>query len=108
MLDGKDVIDTPLEFDGSREVKNLEVILTRKRSGVTGEVRDSRGQLASRYAVVLFPEDDRRWTSDSRFISTGRADQNGRFKIDGMPDGEYLLAAVEFLESGEERDPELL
>jgi hypothetical protein len=108
MLDGRDVTDIPLDFDDGREVKGLEIIVTRKRSGVSGDVRDSRGQLASRYAVVLFPDDDRRWTPDSRFISSGRADQNGRFRIDGMPDGEYLVAAVEFLESGEERDPELL
>jgi hypothetical protein len=108
MLDGKDVIDTPLDFDGSREIEGLEVILTRNRSGVTGDVRDGRGRMARDFAAVLFPDDERQWTSDSRFIASGRADSQGRFKIDGMPNGEYLVAAVEFLEGGEERDPELL
>jgi hypothetical protein len=108
MLDGRDVTDTPLDFDGGREVKGLEVILTRKRSGVTGDVRDNRGQLRSNYTVVLFPEDDRQWTPDSRFIASGRGDQNGRFRIDGLPDGAYLIIAVEFLEGGGVRDPEML
>jgi protocatechuate 3,4-dioxygenase beta subunit len=108
VLDGKDVTDTPLDFDGGREAKGFEVILTRKRSGVSGDVRDSSGQLVRAFAVVVFPDDERQWTPASRFIAAGRADQQGRFKIDGMPDGDYLVAAVEYLESGEERDPELL
>jgi hypothetical protein len=108
VLDGKDVTDTPLDFDGGREAKGFEVILTRKRSGVSGDVRDSRGQLVRAFAVVLFPDDERQWIPASRFIAAGRADQQGQFKIVGMPDGDYLVAAVEFLETGEERDPELL
>jgi protocatechuate 3,4-dioxygenase beta subunit len=108
MLDGKDVTDTPLDFDAGREVEGLEVILTRKRSGVSGDVQDNRGRVVRDFTVVLFPDDDRQWTPDSRFIASGRADQQGRFRIGGMPDGAYLIAAVDFLESGEERDPELL
>jgi protocatechuate 3,4-dioxygenase beta subunit len=108
MLDGRDVTETALDFDGGREVKGLEVILTRKRSEVSGDVREARGQAARDFVVVLFSEDDRYWTPDSRFVATGRADQQGRFRIGEMPDGAYLIAAVDFLESGEERDPELL
>ena len=33
---------------------------------------------------------------------------NRRFRIAGLPDGKHLAAAVEHLEPGTERDPELL
>jgi hypothetical protein len=48
------------------------------------------------------------WTAQSRFIAVGRPDQQGQVRILGLPPGRYLAAAVDFLETDEERDPELL
>ena len=45
---------------------------------------------------------------DGTRIGAGRPDQQGRFTIAGLPPGDYLAAAVEYLEAGAERDPDLL
>jgi hypothetical protein len=47
-------------------------------------------------------------TPFSRFIAADRPDQQGRFRVGGLPGGRYLVTAVDYLETGTERDPELL
>jgi hypothetical protein len=37
-----------------------------------------------------------------------RPDQQGRFKIQGLPPGQYLAIAVGYLQPGEVRDPDLI
>jgi hypothetical protein len=58
--------------------------------------------------VIVFADDSGKWGPRSRFIESARPDQQGRFKIQGLPPGRYLAIAVGYLEPGEERDPDLL
>ena len=57
---------------------------------------------------MVFPEDEAQWTPFSRFFAVGRPDQEGRFKLTGLPPGRYLAAALGYLEPGGERNPETL
>jgi hypothetical protein len=108
LLDSKDVTDIPTDFRGATEAKDLEVVLTQKRTELTGSVTDVRNAPQAGAVVVVFPEDRSLWTTQSRFIGVGRPDQQGQFRILALPPGRYLAAAVEYLETGEERDVELL
>lgn len=56
----------------------------------------------------MFADDPAKWGPHSRFIESARPDQQGRFTIHGLPPGKYVAIAVEYLEPGEERDPDLL
>jgi hypothetical protein len=59
--------------------------------------------------VIVFPDEEARWTSPSRFVRSARPDQQGLFKIRALPPHErYLGVAVDYLEQGEETDGELL
>jgi hypothetical protein len=107
VADGVDVTDTPMEFS-ALEGKQIDVRLTQRMTRVTGSVTDTRGARASTYVAVLFPEDARQWTTYSRGIAAARPDQKGGFAIEGVPPGRYLLAAAEYLEPGQERDPATL
>ena len=60
------------------------------------------------YVAVVFPHDQQRWTSLTRAIASARPDQQGRFSIRGLPPGRYLVAAVDYLQAGQERDPKTL
>ena len=108
MVNGKDMTDTPLDFSGGKEVADVQVIVTQTRSEVSGVVADAQNAAVAEYAVVVFPEDRDKWTPQSRFMGSGRPDQQGGFKITGLPPGRYLAAAIDYLETGAERDPELL
>jgi hypothetical protein len=107
-LNGEDITDVPYEFKGGETLSGLEIELTNKITQINGLVTSSRGEPVTEYAVVVFPEASDRWTPPSRFVRTGRPDQEGRFQIRGLPPGRYLAVAVEYLEQGAESDPEQL
>ena len=60
------------------------------------------------YAVVAFSLDPARWGYQTRFVRSARPNQDGRFDLEGLPPGDYLVAALELLEPGDESDPEQL
>src|SRR5207247_2329687 len=95
--DGREVTDTPLDFTQGLTVKDLKVVLTQTRSDVSGSVLDTRGAKVLDCTIVVFAEDRAKWTPESRSTAATRPDQNGQFKFSGLPPGQYLAAAVEYL-----------
>lgn len=107
MLGERDVIDETLDFTSGADLNDVRVIVTERAAEIGGAVAEPNG-VVSDYSVVLFPQDRAQWTPTSRFIAAARPDQQGRFRITGLPPGQYLMAAVDYLETGTEYDPELL
>jgi hypothetical protein len=106
LKEGVDVTDTPLDF--TTDINGLEIELTQAQSTVAGGVVDDRGDVAVDATVVVFADDPEKWGPRSRFVESARPDQKGRFTVRGLPPGHYLAVAVEYLQPGEERDPEVL
>jgi hypothetical protein len=106
-FDGKDVTDTPIEFKG-KDVNGLEVTLTTRNASMAGAVTDANGRPAGRYNVIIFAADPARWIFPSRFIAVGRPNQDGRFKVIGLPPENYLVIAVPALQGSEWQDPDYL
>ncbi|HEX4566285.1 MAG TPA: carboxypeptidase-like regulatory domain-containing protein, partial [Vicinamibacterales bacterium] len=104
--EGTDVTDTPLDF--SADIDGLEIELTKQSTTVSGGVTDDHNDVVLDATVVVFPDEPAKWGPRSRFIGTARPDQKGRFTIKELPPGRYVAIAVEYLEPGEERDPDLL
>jgi beta-lactamase regulating signal transducer with metallopeptidase domain/protocatechuate 3,4-dioxygenase beta subunit len=97
-LDGRDVEDGVVNLaPGRREV---EVVLTDRVSGVSGVVVDRRGRPMPNYSVVVFPPEPARWHVISPAIRDQRTDNDGRFRIDGLPPGTYRAIAVPALGRG--------
>jgi len=71
-------------------------------------VSDERGEAVSEYSVAVFAEDARRWSEQSRYLAAVRPDQHGRYLVTGLPPGEYLAVALEYLEEGQGNDPDFL
>lgn len=108
LLDGRDITDQPLAIRGTDDVSGLEVVITSHVTEITGTPRDVNGQPVLDYAVVVFADEAARWKYPSRFIATARPDQQGGFKIPNLPPGRYLAVALEYLEEGQEQDPDYL
>jgi Carboxypeptidase regulatory-like domain len=108
-LNGIDITDTGAEFKPGETTSGLEIELTSRSTSVTGTVTTNEGSILKDYTVVLFAEDSELWRLPmTRWVTGGRPDQDGRFKIQNLPAGRYYAAAVEYLPSGEWGDPELL
>ena len=105
---GEDITDQPVEFAPGQTTSGVQITLTKKMSTLTGLVADARGNPVLDAAVVVFPDDEKLWTFQSRFIKAARPDQEGKYRITALPAADYLIVAVQGLEDGQAGDPEFL
>ena len=109
LYDGNDITDNGMEFTPGRTYEGIQVVFTQKKTDLSGMLTDDRGRPVVDATVVVFPADQQKWTYMSRYIRTMRPDTNGKYNVKGMPPGEdYLVVAVQNLESGQGNDPEFL
>jgi len=110
LLDNEDVTDRPIELRDAQP-RTLRVVLTDRVTAVVGSVASPSfvdNGAASQAIVLVFPEDDRKWAYPSRFIRSARAEK-GRYQMAGLPPNEdYRVVAVDYLDDGEEYDPDFL
>lgn len=110
LVNGVDMTDEPLDFRNGKQVA-VRIVLTDRITVLTGTVaRDGRDDdERAHHTVVVFPDDAKKWTYPSRYVRSARTDEQGAFRISGLPaDERYLAVAVDFLEDGEWTDPEFL
>ncbi len=106
---GMDVTDSGIEFRANEDIADIEVEITNRLTDVSGLVTNSRGTALKDYSVVVYPQDRDQWTPNSRYMRTSRPDQDGRFKVNGLPPGAYYIVALDYLDtSGDWNDPEAL
>src|SRR5204863_183391 len=55
-VDGRDVTDTPIDFNDRRRIDDAEVVLTRTHTEVVGDVVNQRNAAVTDYTIVVFPE----------------------------------------------------
>ena len=92
----------------ARIAKEVQLVLTDRVTNVIGQVTDARGAPATDGTIIVFAADAERWLDPSRFIRAGRPDQQGNFQARGLVPGEYLAAAIGYVEDGMWNDPEYL
>jgi hypothetical protein len=105
---GVDVTDSGIEFRANEDITEIEVELTNRATDLSGLVTNSRGAAVKDYSVVVFAQDRDKWTPNSRYMRTGRPDQDGRFKVTGLPPGEYHIVALDYVDPNEWTEPEYL
>jgi hypothetical protein len=104
---GVDVTDS-IDVSPSGDTSGIEIEFTNHLSELSGVVTNQRGEAARDYTVIVFSQDREQWTGNTRYSSQGRPDQEGRFKIRGLPSGRYYAVALETLDPGDTGDPDYL
>lgn len=94
-LMGRDVTDTPLMMDDGQGLRNLQIVATDSETVVSGQVAGEDDRARPGAAVVAFPADPDLWVPYSRRVGRARADLDGRYRIRGLPPGEYLIVATD-------------
>jgi hypothetical protein len=109
-LDGRDVLDAPLELRNG-DAEGILVTLTDQLTRVSGTVTATGDTDLSETSVYLFPSNYAKWIADgmnARRARTARASRTGTYALTGVPAGEYLMAAIESASEGDMQDPEFI
>ena len=106
--EGIDITDTGYDFRPGQRVSGIEIRLTRRATSLAGTVQDNNGAPIGDYTVVAFHEHRPMGTPDS--IRSQRAARPGRPIHDSRAAArdEYFVVALEYVETGQEFDPEQL
>jgi hypothetical protein len=79
----------------NQSLDDVEIVLTNRVTEVAGFVTDARGRRAINVAVVAFAIDSSLRYERSRFIAAATCDREGHFRIEGLPPGDYYVAALD-------------
>ncbi len=108
MLDGKDIADQPLDVRQGLEIKDLVVTFTDKLSEISGTLQDAAGKPVVGYPIVVFSTDRSAWSFGSRRIAQAHPANDGTYKVQGLPAGDYYVCALTDLDPSDLYDPSFL
>jgi hypothetical protein len=107
ILNGQDVTDGEIEFVPGQVMEGFELVVTRKRTELSGAIVDENGKPDTDATVLAFAQDPKRWTGMSRYVRTARPNQDGHYTLRVIPE-DYFVVAVRDIEAGEWQDPDVL
>jgi hypothetical protein len=94
-----DLLDAPVNVSPGRDVGDVDLMLSRQRSSLTGRLQLTDGRPGSDYFVIAFSTDSRAWQTLSRRTHATRPADDGVFRIEDMPPGEYFLTVMSDFDS---------
>src|SRR4029078_6145507 len=108
-IGGVDVTDRTFDFGFTEETfSDAEVVLSNAGARLTGSVTDAARRRATEFVVLSFSTNRANWYTGSRHLMRAVTGENGSFDADGLPPGEYFVAAIEELPRGDWQWPDAL
>ena len=109
VVGGRDTSDLPLVVTPDADVIDVVVTMTDRVTEVTGLLLDAAGRPAPELTILVFPQDKAQWGRDSRRRPPPtRPGTDGRYRLMGVPPGEYFIVAVSEMAPEEMYDAVLL
>jgi len=93
---GRNVTDAPFDLESS-DLTGVVATFTDKTTQLAGQVTDASGGTDLQDAVVAFPADSDDWKTGAfsqRRTRSMQVTKIGAFEFDGLPAGEYFVAAI--------------
>jgi hypothetical protein len=104
---GVDATDRPFEFRGEQNY-TARIVLTDRVTDLGGAVTSGNAPVSDA-TVVIFSDDQQKWTYPSRYVRTTTVERDGSFRVRGLPpDERYFVAAVDYIEDNEAQDADFL
>lgn len=103
-----DTLDVPLEVRQSADIQGLAVSVTDRLTEISGLITDATGRPTPELSVLVFSQDRALWTSPRRFSGATRIASDGKYRISGLPPGNYFLAVVADVDPLQSTDPVFL
>jgi hypothetical protein len=108
LVNMQDALDVPFTVPPSQSVTSALITFTDRLADLTGTVHNAAGGAPNEFTVILFSANQAHWLPRARRIQAVRPSADGAFAFRGLPGGEYYLAAIDDVESGEWFDPAFL
>ncbi len=106
--DGRDIGDAPIELRSGEEVSGVQVVITDRVTRIAGQLTDAKNVPLRDATVLIYPTEAERWFESSRRLRAVRQDQRGQWEVKGVPPGEYLAIALDYVDNDTWSDPEYL
>lgn len=107
VVDKRDILDELAVVEPGSDL-NVAVSFTDRPAEIAGVLLDASGKPAPEYFVVAFSADRRYWFDGSRRSTSMRLGLDGSFTWTGVSPGEYYLAALTRIETGQLGDAAFL
>jgi Carboxypeptidase regulatory-like domain len=106
---GRNLQAEMLDVADRQPIDEILVTLTDRVTEISGQLLDQARNPAPDFYILAFPADRRLWSLGRDRLRPGvRPDATGRYRIVGLPPGDYLLAAVSELQPDDFADPAFL
>ena len=105
---GRDLVDLPVDVQSRQVLEDVRLTVSESGAEVTGLVRGADGTPAARALVVVAPLAQQFWTTASRRFALTQSDDGGRYRITGLPPGEYRAAAPEGVDEAAAARPRVI
>ena len=106
--EGRDLTDKIIELRTGERLDGVEVLITNRVTELAGQVVNDKAAPVGEATVLVYPSDSDAWFEQARSIRLTRPDQQGRWQLKGLPAGDYLAVALEYIEDIAWQDPEFL
>ena len=105
---GQDITDVGIDVDDRQRLEDVRVTITDVASDLSGVVRDGSGRVVPDATVLIIPLSQQFWTRTSRRLGLLRTDAGGRYRVRGLPAGEYRVLASLEMDDNEAYRPAVL
>jgi hypothetical protein len=90
-MSDQNILDRAVEITSGADLGNVVVTFTDRITEISGTVTDAAGKPVPVEAVVVFPADSTHWRQPSLLTFVGSTDSSGRYRITGVPPGDYRV-----------------
>ena len=94
---GQNVTDRGIDARPGMSIDGIKIILTRQTTLVRGTVT-SEGRAASGGSLLIFAEDEDKWSHPARHLRLQKIGKDGRYSVTGLPPGRYCVVVVDYLD----------
>lgn len=133
LINGENAAGGSITFQPGQQLRNIQVVVTDKRSDMIFRVSDENGQTTRDYVILVYPVEKARWLSGNAtrvFVGPSEqmmaamammrpppgatapgpspAMQARREAMSGLPLGDYYVVAVDDMDQEDSRDPVVL
>ena len=101
MVNGRDVADLPLEIKPNGPVSDMVITLTDRITEISGRLSDGLDRPVSTFPIVVFSTSPEYWLPGARRVQQARPASDGRYRVTGLPPGEYYISAATDVDEAE-------